>query len=101
MAGSAAGGLREETLLAGYLFYGEEDYISEEFVEGLKRVLADPSGEEVRLTRMDLDETRWREVVDAARTAPFLFEPWRAIVVRVPEKKSSADRGPDVRPGAE
>jgi DNA polymerase-3 subunit delta len=101
MAGPAAGGLREETLLAGYLFFGDEDYIAEEFVEGLKRVLADTSGGEVRLTRMDLDETKWREVVDAARTAPFLFEPWRAIVVRVPEKKSSSDRGSDVRPGAE
>jgi DNA polymerase-3 subunit delta len=92
MAGPAAGGLREETLLAGYLFYGEEDYIAEEFVEGLKRVLAASSGGEVRLTRMDLDETRWREAVDAARTAPFLFEPWRAIVVRVPEKKPAAER---------
>ena len=101
MAGPAAGDLREETLLAGYLFFGEEDYVAEEFVEGLKRVLAASAGGEVRLTRMDLDETRWREVVDAARTAPFLFEPWRAIVVRVPEKKSSSGRGPDVGPGAE
>ena len=101
MVGPAAGGLREETLLAGYLFFGDEDYIAEEFVEGLKKVLADSSGGEVRLTRMDLDETRWREVVDAARTAPFLFEPWRAIIVRVPEKRSSSDRGPDLRPGAE
>jgi DNA polymerase-3 subunit delta len=101
MAGPAASGLREESLLAGYLFFGEEDYIAEEFLEGLKRVLADPSGGELRLTRLDLDETKWHEVVDAARTAPFLFEPWRAIVVRVPEKKASSVRGPDTRPDAE
>jgi DNA polymerase III delta subunit len=101
MAGPAAGGLREETLLAGYLFHGEEDYIAEEFIEELKRVLADPSGGELRLTRLDLDEARWSEIVDAARTAPFLFEPWRAIVVRVPEKKSSSGRGADPRPDAE
>jgi DNA polymerase III subunit delta len=87
-----AAGLREETLLAGYLFYGEEEYLAEEFVGELKEVLAASSGGEVRLTRMDLDETKWRDIVDAARTAPFLFEPWRAIVVRVPEKKAGAER---------
>ncbi|HSA96505.1 MAG TPA: DNA polymerase III subunit delta [Acidobacteriota bacterium] len=80
--------LREDALLPAYLFYGEEDYLAEEFVDELRSVLAASSGGEVRLTRMDLDETKWREVVDAARTAPFLFEPWRAIVVRVPDKKA-------------
>ena len=95
MAGPAAGGLREETLLPGYLFYGEEDYLAEEFVEELRRILAASSGGEFRLTRLGLDETKWRDVVDAARTAPFLFEPWRVIVVRVPEKSAASGRGPD------
>ncbi len=99
MAGPAADGLREETLLPGYLFYGEEEYLAEEFVEALRRVLAASSGGEFRLTRMDLDETKWRDVVDAARTAPFLFEPWRALVIRVPAKKSASDRGRDRAPG--
>jgi DNA polymerase III delta subunit len=94
MAGPAARGLREETLLPGYLFYGEEDYLAEEFIEELRRVLAASSGGEFRLTRVGLDETKWRDVVDTARTAPFLFEPWRAIVVRVPERKTASDRGP-------
>lgn len=93
-------GLREETLLAGYLFYGEEEYLAEEFVGELQQVLAASSGGEVRPTRMDLDEMKWRDIVDAARTAPFLFEPWRAIVVRVPEKKASSER-PSARDGEE
>jgi len=101
MAGPAAGGLREGTLLAGYLYFGEEEYLAEEFIEELKQVLAASSGGEFRLTRMDLDETKWRDIVDAARTAPFLFEPWRAIIVRVPEKASSPGRGTDRKPGAE
>ncbi len=101
MAGPAAGGLREGTLLAGYLYFGEEEYLAEEFIEELKQVLAASSGGEFRLTRMDLDEAKWRDIVDAARTAPFLFEPWRAIVVRVPEKASSPGRGPDRKSGAE
>lgn len=101
MAGPAAGGLRPETVLPGYLFYGEEDFLAEEFVEELRGVLADPAGGEFRLTRLSLDETKWRDVVDTARTAPFLFEPWRALVVRVPEKKTASDRGPDRTAAAE
>jgi DNA polymerase III delta subunit len=92
MAGPAAGALREESLLPGYLFFGEEDYLAEEFLEDLERVLAASAGGEFHLTRFDLDEAKWRDVIDAARTAPFLFEPWRAILVRVPERKSGADR---------
>lgn len=92
MAGPAFGGLRLETLLPGYLCFGEEDYIAEEFLKNLESLLADSAGGEFHLTRMDLDEAKWRDIVDTARTAPFLFEPWRAILVRVPERKSS-DKG--------
>ena len=96
-----AGGPREETLLAGYLFFGEEDYLAEEFVDGLQELLSASSGGECHLTRMDLDESKWRDVVDTARTAPFLFEPWRAIVVRVPERKAGADKSADATGGTE
>jgi DNA polymerase-3 subunit delta len=102
MAGQAsAGGLREDSLLSAYLFYGEEDFLAEEFVEELKALLASSSGEDFHLTRFDLDETKWREIVDTARTAPFLFESWRAIVVRVPERKASAEKAPDRKAGPE
>ena len=92
MPGPAAGALREETLLAGYLFFGEDDYQAEEFVGDLARVLSASAGGEFHLTRMDLDEAKWRDIIDTARTAPFLFEPWRALVVRVPERKAGSDR---------
>jgi DNA polymerase-3 subunit delta len=88
-----AGPLREDALLAGYLFYGEEEYLADEFIDELRRLLTEAAGGEFHLTRMDLDEAKWPEIVDAARTAPFLFEPWRAIVVRVPDKKSGPARG--------
>jgi DNA polymerase III delta subunit len=101
MAGSSAGGLREETLLPGYFFFGEEDLLAGEFIESLEDLLAASSGGEFHLTRMDLDEAKWRDVVDSARTAPFLFEPWRAIVVRVPERKAGADAGTGRKAGAE
>ncbi len=92
MPGPAAGALREETLLAGYFFFGEDDYQAEEFVGDLARVLAASTGGEFHLTRMDLDEAKWRDIIDTARTAPFLFEPWRALVVRVPERKAGSDK---------
>ncbi len=101
MTGPPAGGLREGAILAGYLFFGEEEYLAEEFVADLGKALAASGGGELHLNRMDLDETKWRDVIDAARTTPFLFEPWRAIVVRVPERKTGGDRGLDRRAGAE
>ena len=98
---AAAGDVREGALLAGYLFFGEEDLLVEEFVEEVRRALAPSAGGEFHLTRMDLDEAKWRDVVDTARTAPFLFEPWRAIVVRYPERRAGADSGPGRSAGAE
>jgi len=102
MAGpSRAGGLREESLLAGYLFFGEERFLAEEFIEELKRTLASSAGDEFHLTRMDLDETKWPEVIDTARTAPFLFASWRAIVVRIPERRAGSARGRDKKGDAD
>ncbi|MBE3112156.1 MAG: DNA polymerase III subunit delta [Acidobacteria bacterium] len=102
MAGpSRAGGLREDSLLAGYMFFGEETFLAEEFIEELKRTLASSADDEFRLTRMDLDETKWREVIDTARTAPFLFASWRAIVVRIPERRAGLDRGQDKKGDAD
>lgn len=98
---SRAGGLREESLLAGYLFFGEETFLAEEFIEELKRTLASSADDEFHLTRMDLDETKWREVIDTARTAPFLFASWRAIVVRIPERRAGSDRGQDKKGDAD
>jgi len=97
MAGPSGDRLREETLLPGYFFFGEEDFLAEEFIEELEALLASSIGGEFHLTRMDLDEAKWRDIVDTARTVPFLFEPWRAIVVRIPERKA----GPDKKAGAD
>ena len=94
MAGpTVLGEVREDKLLAGYVFFGEETYLADEFVAELERTLAASSAGEFHLTRFELGETKWAEIIDTARTAPFLFEPWRAIVVRFPERRTNADRG--------
>jgi len=76
---------------AGYFLYGEEPWFSEAALERLKADLL-PDGEAPET--FHLDETKWPEVLDAARTSPFLFAPRRLVVVRFPEPASGADKPP-------
>lgn len=85
--------IREETLLSGYFFYGEETFLADQFVDQLRDMLAASSGEDFHVDRFYLDETKWMDIIDTARTVPFLFHPWRVICVRIPERKAGSDRG--------
>ena len=85
--------IREEELAPGYFFYGEEGYLADLFVRELASLLAPGDAPDFRIDRYYLDETGWGEILDAARTMPFLFSPWRVIVVRAPERKPDADKG--------
>ncbi len=53
------------------------------------------------LEKFDLAETRWAEILDVARTAPFFFAPWRILLVtgREDSKKqpSDADQKKDLK----
>ena len=81
-----AGEIREDRLAAGYVFHGEEDYLAEEFIRRLKRALISPDAQGFNLERFDLAGTRWPDIIDTARTAPFFFSPWRIVVVRAVEE---------------
>ncbi len=81
-----AGEIREDRLAAGYLFYGEEDYLAEEFIRRLKGALISPEDQGFNLERFDLAGMRWPDIIDTARTAPFFFSPWRIVVVRAVEE---------------
>ena len=85
--------IREDGLAAGYFFFGEETYLADEFVGHLRDTLAPSSGEDFHVDRFYLDETKWMDIIDTARTVPFLFSSWRVIVVRVPERKSGPEKG--------
>ncbi len=85
--------IRAEELAPGYFFHGEESYFADLFVDELVSLLAPSGGPDFRIDRFYLDETKWGEILDAARTAPFLFSPWRVIVVRAPERKPDAEKG--------
>src|SRR4030067_2482416 len=88
-----AGEIREDRLAAGYVFYGEEDYLAEEFIRRLKRALPSPDTQGFNLERFDLAGMRWPDIIDSARTAPFFFSPWRIVVVRAVEKDRDGKEG--------
>ena len=83
----------EDELAPGYLFHGEESYFADLFVLELSSLLAPGDAPDFRVDRIYLDEAGWGEVLDSARTAPFLFSHWRVIVVRAPERKPDAEKG--------
>ncbi len=74
---------------AGYFLYGEEPWFSEAALERLKTDLL-PDGETPEM--FHLDETKWPEILDAARTSPFLFAPRRLVIARFPEPASGSDK---------
>lgn len=93
MYSRALGGeIREEDLAPGYLFFGEEGYIADLFVRELATLLAPGDAPEFRVDRFYLDETGWGEILDTARTMPFLFSPWRVLFVRAPEPKPEGEK---------
>lgn len=90
--------IREDGLAPGYFFFGEESYFADLFVRELTALLAPGDAPDFRIDRYCLDETGWAEILDAARTMPFLFFPWRVIVVRAPERKPETERRGEKEP---
>jgi DNA polymerase-3 subunit delta len=75
--------IREDRLSASYVFYGEETYLSDQFILQLRSALVPPDAPGFNIERFDLEESGWSDVIDAARTAPFFFSPWRIVVAEV------------------
>jgi DNA polymerase III delta subunit len=42
-----------------------------------------PDAPVFNVERFDLEDTRWADVIDTARTAPFFFAPWQIVVASV------------------
>jgi DNA polymerase-3 subunit delta len=75
--------IREEDLLPGYFFHGEELFQGHQFIRDLKAALVSPDVQDIGLERFDLEETSWRDFVDVARTMPLFFSAWRLLVVEI------------------
>ena len=77
--------LREDRLLPGYFFYGEETYLAHQFVRQLTDTLIAPDAQGFNLERFNLENSRWADIIDLARTIPFFFSPWRIVAVETPK----------------
>lgn len=86
------GEIKEESLAAGYFFYGEEDYLAEESIRRLREFLISPEAQGFNVEKFDLAGVPWPDIIDTARTAPFFFSPWRIVVVRAVEKNGEGRR---------
>ncbi|OGD30102.1 MAG: DNA polymerase III subunit delta [Candidatus Aminicenantes bacterium RBG_13_63_10] len=95
--------LQETDLLPCYFFYGEETYLAHEFFDDLRRWLIPPDAPQLSVERLHFEDTSWREVIDLARTAPFLLSPWRLISLEMPpqgkKEKDREDGDGDEGPG--
>jgi len=95
MRGIADGAaLRVKDVRTGYLFHGEELFPAGQFIEQLKTLLTSPEGEPAAIERHSLGGAGWRDIVDGARNVPFIFSPWRLIIVEA-ARAAQADLEPD------
>ena len=81
-----------------YFLYGEEPFFADEFLATLKASLTGAETGELVVETFEVAERGWPAVLDAARTAPFLFSPWRVVIARLPEpgeKSGRSDRNAD------
>lgn len=91
------GEIREDTLSACYVFYGEEIYRAEQFFGRLRSALLTPDAQPLSQEKFDLEEAGWAEILDVARTSPFLFTPWRVMFVSGNEEAKLKLSAPDER----
>lgn len=79
--------ISEETISPCYFFFGEETFLAHQFVSELTQSLILPDDQDYNLERFNLEDHAWAEIIDLARTIPFLFSSWRVIVVEIPKGK--------------
>jgi DNA polymerase III delta subunit len=77
--------IREDSLFPCYFLYGEETYLAHQFARQLKDALISPEAQGFNLERFNLEDSRWADIIDLARTVPFFFSPWQIVIVEVSE----------------
>ena len=87
--------VQEKDLVPCYFLYGEETFLAREFLGQLKDLLISPDAQDFNLERFHLEDTTWREVIDLARTAPFMFSPHRLIYLELPSTDKKEGEGPE------
>ncbi|MBN1940354.1 MAG: hypothetical protein JW843_12270, partial [Candidatus Aminicenantes bacterium] len=72
---------RPEDVLPAYLFSGADMFPARKFVRELREALKNDQGEPAQVETFNLADRRFGDVLDAARTLPFMFSPWRILAV--------------------
>lgn len=72
--------IQEDKLLPCYFIHGEETFLARQFIDELRQSISEDA-RDFNLTRFDLDSYGWDEIIDHARTLPFLFSSRRFVVV--------------------
>lgn len=79
--------ISDETLAPCYFFFGEEVFLAYEFLARVKQALISRDNQDYNLEKLNREDHSWADVIDIARTVPFLFSPKRIIVVDLYRKK--------------
>jgi len=81
---------RPEDVLPAYLFSGADLFPARKFVRELRDFLKDDQDQPALVETFNLADRRFGDVLDAAKTLPFMFSPWRILVV---EGKGAGQEG--------
>jgi len=85
--------IQDKDLVPCYFLFGEETYLAQEFLGQLKTLLIPPDAQDFNLERFHLEDSSWLEVMDLARTSPFIFSPWRIIALELPSSEKKEKEG--------
>ncbi|MHB8056173.1 MAG: DNA polymerase III subunit delta, partial [Candidatus Aminicenantales bacterium] len=64
-----------------YLIHGEDLFPGREFVRELGKLLTETETGEAQVETFDLATRGWADILDAAKSIPFFFSPWRILTV--------------------
>jgi len=68
-------------VLPAYFIYGEDLFPGRQFLRELGKLLTEAETGEAQVETFDPVVRGWGDVLDAAKSVPFLFSPWRILVV--------------------
>ncbi len=83
-------GIRQGQLLPLYLFFGEEEFLIQEAIDGIAEKAVDPASRDFNAATLYCRETPAADLVSLAQTLPFLGEK-RLIIAREIEAYKAAD----------
>jgi len=82
--------ISEETLVPCYFFFGEEQFLAWEFEKRIEELLISPDNYHTQVERLSREEHSWAQIIDRARSMPFLFSAKRIIKVAICGKKQES-----------